>query len=407
MDPITGRRADQLNGQATDSGSPASRQQGSTGTSLEPSRVWQPADRRRPHDTGGSGEPERGVPERGVPERGVPEQRGIPENDGESRHGGVSERAGLSETSSASESRWYGTETGWYRSDPAHGSEAARRDSDAERRGSDTERRGSDAEWRSPDDGRRGPEGTRRAELAPGVTHSVRRGKISHLARDSRMPAWRRRLLIVLVFFVAFTVLADWRVGLTLAVLAGIVDAVIRSRASSASSAEGLTSGAQRRTKRELAKLERSGYRALHVRSIPGTNEVIDHLLIGPTGVYAIDSEQWDKRLPVRTKNARQLWHGPFSQKERLEHARWEAAQASRLVGDALGEPVDVRPAMAVYGPAIPWGVATIRDVDVFGGDRLRKYLRRHPAGARAPRLTASEVERIYIVADRVLRPKQ
>jgi len=62
---------------------------------------------------------------------------------------------------------------------------------------------------------------------------------------------------------------------------------------------------------------------------------------------------------------------------------------------------------MAVYGPAIPWGVATIRDVDVFGGDRLRKYLRRHPAGARAPRLTASDVERIYTVAERVLRPKQ
>lgn len=221
------------------------------------------------------------------------------------------------------------------------------------------------------------------------------------------MPTWRRRLLIAAALGVAFTLLTNWRVGLTVAVLAGIVDAVIRSRVTSASSAEGLTTNAQRRTKKELAKLERSGYRALHIRAIPGSNEVIDHLLIGPTGVYAIDSEQWDKRLPVRTKNARQLWHGPFSQRDRLEHARWEAAQASRFLGDALGEPVSVRAAMAVYGPAIPWGVATIRDVDVFGGDRLRKYLRRHPAGARAPRLTTSDVERIYTVADRVLRPKQ
>ena len=39
--------------------------------------------------------------------------------------------------------------------------------------------------------------------------------------------------------------------------------------------------------------------------------------------------------------------------------------------------PVTVRPAMAVYGPKIPWDVATIRDVDVFSGPRLRKYLRR------------------------------
>jgi hypothetical protein len=221
------------------------------------------------------------------------------------------------------------------------------------------------------------------------------------------MPVWRRRLLIALAVGIAVTILTNWRIGLTLAVVAAIVDAVIRSRSSAASSAEGLTTSAQRRTKRELAKLERSGYRALHIRAIPDSDEVIDHLLIGPTGVYAIDSEQWDKRLPVRTRNARQLWHGPFSQKDRLEHARWEATQASQLLSNALGEPITVRAAMAVYGPAIPWGVATIRDVDVFSGDRLRKYLRKHSAGARGPRLTASEVERIYTAADRVLRPKR
>ena len=99
--------------------------------------------------------------------------------------------------------------------------------------------------------------------------------------------------------------------------------------------------------------------------------------MVGPAGVFAIDSEAWDKRLPVRTKNARQLWHGPFSKKDRLEHAQWEAQQAADLLSGALGKPVTVRPAMAVYGPKIPWDVATIRDVDVFSGPRLRKYLRR------------------------------
>jgi hypothetical protein len=221
------------------------------------------------------------------------------------------------------------------------------------------------------------------------------------------MPVWRRRLIISVALGIVVTILANWQLGLTVAVLAAILDAVVRARASAASTAEGLTTSAQRRTKRELARLQRSGYRSLHIRSIPDSDEVIDHLLIGPTGVYAIDSEQWDKRLPVRTKNGRQLWHGPFSQRDRLEHARWEAEQASHLLSDALGEPIDVRPAMAVYGPGIPWGVATIRDVDVFSGDRLRKYLRKHPAGAAAPRLSASEVERIYTAADRVLRPKR
>ncbi|HEY3732420.1 MAG TPA: nuclease-related domain-containing protein [Streptosporangiaceae bacterium] len=233
------------------------------------------------------------------------------------------------------------------------------------------------------------------------------RTKISHIARDSRMPAWRRRIIIAVVLGIAVTVWLNWRIGLTVAVLAGIADAVVSARSTAASSAAGITTGAQRQTKKQLSQMERSGFRALHMRAIPGSTEVIDHLLVGPTGVYAIDSEEWDKRLPVRTKNARQLWHGPFSQKDRLEHARWEAAQASELVGNALGERIEVRPAMAVYGPAIPWGVATIRDVDVFSGGNLRKYLRKRPFSGRVitQHLAAPEIERIYAAAERVLPP--
>jgi len=232
------------------------------------------------------------------------------------------------------------------------------------------------------------------------------RRTIAHLAKDSHGPVWRRRLIIAVVLGVVFTIFTNWRIGLTVAVVAAIVDAFIRSRNTAASAAEGLTSGAQRRTKKELAKLERSGFKALHIRAIPGSDQVIDHLLVGPTGVYAIDSEEWDKRLPVRTRNGRQLWHGPYSQKERLEHACWEAAQASDLISNALGEDIPVHPAMAVYGPAIPWGFAKIRDVDVFSGDKLRKYLRRHRAG-QATRLDPPDVERIYTVADKVLPPKR
>jgi Nuclease-related domain len=181
-----------------------------------------------------------------------------------------------------------------------------------------------------------------------GSIDPVRRTKIRHLARDSRMPTWRSRLLIAAAVGIAMTILTNWRWGLTLAVVTAIVDAVIRSRASAVSSAEGLTTSAQRRTKRELARLERSGYRSLHIRAIPDSDEVIDHLLIGPTGVYAIDSELWDRRLPVRTKSAKQLWHGPYSQKDRLEHARWEAMQASQLLTNALGESIAVQVAGAV-----------------------------------------------------------
>jgi hypothetical protein len=237
---------------------------------------------------------------------------------------------------------------------------------------------------------------------------TIGRTKITHLARDSGMPVWRRRIIMAAVLGIVVTIWLNWQLGLTVAVLAGIIDALIRARSAASSAAEGLTSGALRQTKKQLTQMERSGYRALHLRAIPGSDEVIDHLLVGPTGVYAIDSEEWDKRLPVRTRNARQLWHGPFSQKDRLEHARWEAAQASELVSKALKEQIEVHPIMAVYGPAIPWGVATIRGVDVFSGSNLRKYLRKRPFSGRVStvRLSPSDIERIYTAAERVLPPK-
>src|ERR1039458_2361723 len=158
--------------------------------------------------------------------------------------------------------------------------------------------------------------------------------------------------------------------------------------------------GAQRHTRRQLAKLGRAGYRAIHGNLIPESQEQIDHLVVGPTGVFAIDSEAWDKHLVVRTKNARQLWHGPFSMKERLEHARWESERASEMLSGAVGSPVTVRPAMAVYGPRIPWDVATIREVDVFSGPRLRKYLRRRARESGQPPLNDAQVERIYEAAN-------
>jgi hypothetical protein len=213
------------------------------------------------------------------------------------------------------------------------------------------------------------------------------------------MRVWRRRVIIAIVVGVAFSLLVSWRLGLTLAVIAAIADTIYSSRRGLPGQRVKMT-GAQRHTRRQLAKLGRAGYRAIHGNLIPESQEQIDHLVVGPTGVFAIDSEAWDKHLVVRTKNARQLWHGPFSMKERLEHARWESERASEMLSGVIGSPVTVRPAMAVYGPKIPWDVATIREVDVFSGPRLRKYLRRRARESGQPPLNDAQVDRIYEAAN-------
>jgi hypothetical protein len=220
-------------------------------------------------------------------------------------------------------------------------------------------------------------------------------GSLAHLSADPRRRVWLWRTVIAVVILAGLSAAGYWLLGLTLAVVVVIADTIIRSRRVFAGPAAVRQAAARRNTCRQLDKLERAGYRAVHDIAIPGTEDQIDHLVIGPAGVFAIDSEAWDKRLPVRTRNGRQLWHGPFSMKDRLEHARGESEWAAKRLSGALGAPVTVRPAMAVYGPKIHWDVANIRDVDVFSGPRLRRYLRRVARDKDTRLLSDGEVERI------------
>jgi hypothetical protein len=239
---------------------------------------------------------------------------------------------------------------------------------------------------------------------APADEHQPR-VSVRDLPPDVQLGFWRLRLIIMVIVGVVFAVLTrSWEISLTLAILAGIVDTIYRSRNAAAYVSGGSQNGARKRTNKQLARMRREGYFALDARPIPNSREFIDHLVVGPTGVYAIDSEKWDPKLPIRTWNGKKLYHGPESQKDRLEHAVWEAGQASEILSGALGTEIVVRPALAIYGPKIPWDIATIRNVDVFTGPALRKYLkRRGRMKDGVVRLTREEVRTIYDTASRML----
>jgi hypothetical protein len=225
------------------------------------------------------------------------------------------------------------------------------------------------------------------------------------LLNDPQVRRWAWRVGVALLVGLVFTLLFNLQVGFTFAVIVVIADSVRQSRTSSSVDAWRKSSAAERRTERQLRVLEKRGWRILHARAVPRDDEgvsdgKIDHLVIGPSGVYAIDSEKWDKRLPVRTLSHRKLFHGPFNKKDRLDEACWEAGQASRLLSAQVGFEVPVQPSVAIYGPPIPWKVMTVRDVDVYSGGRARSYLRRRPKI-----LTETDVQRIARAAEQTLPP--
>ncbi|WP_231334148.1 nuclease-related domain-containing protein [Actinomadura graeca] len=226
------------------------------------------------------------------------------------------------------------------------------------------------------------------------------------LLGDAQIRRWMWRVGAAVAAGIVVSLVFGIRGGLTALVLVIIGDTVRTSRKDSSVPAWQKSSAAERRTEKQLKSLQRNGYLVLHARAVPRDDEGvsdgrIDHLVIGPSGVYAIDSEKWDKRLPVRTMSHLKLFHGPFNKKDRLDEARWEAEQASRIIGGQVGFDVPVQPSVAIYGPSIPWKVMRVRDVDVYAGNRARAYLRRRPKI-----LTDTDVDRIFEAAEKALPPK-
>jgi hypothetical protein len=131
----------------------------------------------------------------------------------------------------------------------------------------------------------------------------------------------------------------------------------------------------ERRTARLLSHLERHGWAVLHDLALPRSQANIDHLVIGPGGVFTIDSKQYRGRLQLDP--AGRLWHGRYSLAPALRAVSFEADQAAQVLPDPG---VAVVPVVAVHGSQVPWGKVVSDGVPVLAATRLPSLLRALPA---------------------------
>jgi hypothetical protein len=131
----------------------------------------------------------------------------------------------------------------------------------------------------------------------------------------------------------------------------------------------------ERRTARLLDLLERHGWAVLHDLAVPGSRANIDHLVIGPGGVFVVDSKQYRGRL--RLDSSGQLWHGGYPLAPALGAVDFEADQAAQVLPDP---DVVVVPIVAVHGAQVPWGKVVMQGVPVVAARRLPSMLRALPA---------------------------
>jgi hypothetical protein len=131
----------------------------------------------------------------------------------------------------------------------------------------------------------------------------------------------------------------------------------------------------ERRTARLLGPLEQLGWVVLHDLAVPGSRANIDHLAIGPGGIFVVDSKQYRGRLKLDPSG--RLWHGRYPLASTLQAVSFEADQAAQVLPDPG---VVVVPIVAVHGAQIPWGKVVMNGVPIVPAQRLPSMLRQLPA---------------------------
>ena len=128
----------------------------------------------------------------------------------------------------------------------------------------------------------------------------------------------------------------------------------------------------QRRTAGVLGPLEQEGYLVLHDITLPGWPVNIDHLVVGSTGVWVIES--WQRgRLGLPHRSA-PPWRA-FSTTTGFAHLlRWQAAAlASALAGDPS---IPVRPLLCVYPGRWPRSRRSVEGIPAATTRKLGRILR-------------------------------
>jgi Nuclease-related domain len=165
------------------------------------------------------------------------------------------------------------------------------------------------------------------------------------------------------------------RLGLVVAALAAAAAGWgVRFRPSPDAVAWQRGAAGERRTARLLGPLERHGWAILHDLAVPGSGANIDHLVIGPGGVFVIDSKQYRGRLQLDRSG--RLWHGRYPLAATLRAVDFEADQAAQILPDPG---MAVVPIVAVHGAQVPWGKVVTDGVPVVSARRLPGMLRQLP----------------------------
>ncbi len=151
----------------------------------------------------------------------------------------------------------------------------------------------------------------------------------------------------------------------------------------------------ERRVGRVLDSLQRSGVWALHDRKLPGSAANVDHVVVGPTGVFTIETKSYTGRLAIRGRGS-QLWVNGRDRSSVLDQARRHAHVVEALLA-GTGIDTPVHPVVCFVDTSLPmFSPNQVGGVAICTPNNLAKRIRKLPR----PALPADEVEAILKTLD-------
>jgi Nuclease-related domain len=198
---------------------------------------------------------------------------------------------------------------------------------------------------------------------------AYRRRRAEELAAWTRSLAWRAPLVAAagLTVQVLTAEVGLPRAGLIGLAVAALVGWRLRFRPSEQARTWQRGAHGERRTARLLDRLVRDGFVVFHDLAVPDSPANVDHLAIGPTGVFVIDSKQWTGS--VRQGADGLVWHNHTPLDRTLETVRWEAQAISRILGTRA------TPLLCVHGAHVHGGGLHAHGVAIVPAYLLRSAL--------------------------------
>jgi hypothetical protein len=187
-----------------------------------------------------------------------------------------------------------------------------------------------------------------------------RRRRAAELAAWTRSLVWRA-LLVAAAGLVAGAVAAQAgvpRPGLVGLATAALMGWRLRFRPSEQARAWQRGAAGERQTARLLDRLGRDGYVVLHDLAMPDSPVNVDHLVIGPSGLFVIDSKLWTGS--VHQSSDGRIWHNHYRLDRSLATVRWQALTLGHLLGVPVAPLICVHDAVVQRGGLRAQGVAIV-----------------------------------------------